>query len=360
MRRQPRWVSLGLLAVLTGLALLTVLAAPARAHDFKPALLALTEQSPGVYDVVWRVPIEAAADSLRPVFPAGSTRVGGGRRAPEADMMVERFQLRGQESLRGQTLQLAGVSPAVTEVLLRLDLAAGQGAREVVTGRLRADQSGRSFAVPATPSRAGVGFTYLRLGVEHILGGLDHLAFVLALVLLATTGGAIVRAVTAFTAAHSVTLGLAALGLAHVPQPPIEATIALSIVFVARELAVRRKHARTAVVPGPSRSPTVLAFGFGLLHGLGFAGALAEVGLPAAEIPLSLLSFNLGVEFGQLAFVLAVLGLRRGLRPLLAGLGRYGPWATRLRRGLLRLPELAIGSLGGFWLIDRIVGFFTL
>ena len=340
-------------ALLTAILLLT--SATAGAHDFKPALLAVTQRGPGAYDVVWRIPIEAAGDRLWPVFPEATERVGAGSRVREGDTWVERFQLLRPGGLAGQTLRLGGSSAAINEVLLRVELGPGQ----VVTGRMRPGPAGAAFALPVAPSRAGIAATYLRLGVEHILSGIDHLAFVLALVLLAGTGRAILRAVTAFTAAHSVTLGAAALGLAHVPQPPVEATIALSIVFVARELALRRAEARgVGAGARPRRGPAGVAFGFGLLHGLGFAGALAEVGLPAGDIPLSLLCFNLGVEIGQLGFVLVVLGLGRVLRPQLARLDQRGPRGAQLGRWLQTLPATAVGTLGAFWLIDRVVAFF--
>jgi hydrogenase/urease accessory protein HupE len=329
------------------IALASVLAAaPARAHDFKPALLALTQRGPGDYDVVWRIPVEATGDRLYPQFPAGTQRLGSGTQQREGDMLVERFRVHREGGLGGTAIRLGGRSPSIDEVLIRAELGPGN----VVTGRLRTSAVG-AFELPAVPSYTGVASTYLGLGVEHILTGIDHLAFVLALVLLAGRGAVILRAVTAFTAAHSVTLAAAALGLAHVPQPPIEAIIALSIVFAARELALRRQG-------GVRREPTAMAFGFGLLHGLGFAGALAEVGLPAGDIPLSLFCFNLGVELGQLTFVLLVLGIARVLRPALAGLATHGPRGARVQAALATTPALAIGTLGAFWLIDRIAGFF--
>jgi hydrogenase/urease accessory protein HupE len=323
------------------LATALAIAPTARAHDFKPALLALTAHTADAFAVVWRLPVEAAGDRLRPVFPEGSERVGAVSGAREGDMFVERFEVRRPGGLAGLALRIGGASPMVTEVLVRVELGPGH----VITGRLRPGARD-AFIVPVASSRGGIAATYLRLGVEHILTGADHLAFVLALVLLAGSAGAILRAVTAFTVAHSITLALAAVGWAHVPQPPVEATIALSIMFVARDLALRR--------PGQSPATTAMAFGFGLLHGLGFAGALAEVGLPAGELPLSLFCFNVGVELGQLGFVLLVLGLRRTLRPTLAALDQRRPG---IAQGLQALPATAIGTLGAFWLLDRVTAF---
>ena len=149
--------------------------------------------------------------------------------------------------------------------------------------------------------------TYTLLGVEHILTGFDHLCFVLALVLIVGFNRRLFWTVTAFTLAHSITLALATLGVIHVPGPPVEATIALSIVFVASEI-VQQQRGREGLA---SKQPWLVAFAFGLLHGLGFAGALAEIGLPANAIPLALLFFNIGVEIGQLLFIAAVFAATR-------------------------------------------------
>jgi hydrogenase/urease accessory protein HupE len=185
--------------------------------------------------------------------------------------------------------------------------------------------------------------TYLRLGVEHILTGADHLLFVLALTLLAGSMGALIKTVTAFTAAHSLTLALAALGLVRIPPAPVEAVIALSIVFVARELWLLARG-----TPGlGARRPWPVAFAFGLLHGLGFAGALGQVGLPSTDVPLALFTFNVGVELGQLLFIgaaLLVLRLLPRLPPLRALPGKL-------------LAAYAIGTLSAFWLLQRVASF---
>ena len=152
---------------------------------------------------------------------------------------------------------------------------------------------------------------YLKLGVEHILFGVDHLLFVLALLIITDGTMRLIKTVTAFTVAHSITLTAATLGFVHVPQPPVEATIALSIVFVAAEI-VHQRGGREGIT---ARAPWVVAFTFGLLHGFGFAGALSEIGLPQGDIPLALLFFNVGVEVGQLLFIAAVLGVHRADAP---------------------------------------------
>jgi hydrogenase/urease accessory protein HupE len=188
-----------------------------------------------------------------------------------------------------------------------------------------------------------VAWTYLGLGVEHILLGIDHLLFVLALLFLVQGWRRVIITITAFTVAHSITLAAATLGLVHVPQAPVEASIALSIVFVATEI-VRSRMGRVSVA---ERWPWVIAFVFGLLHGFGFAGALREVGMPEDAIPLALLCFNIGVEVGQLLFIAAVMGI-----------------VTLLRRSAItipawawRVPVYTIGTLAMYWTIERVAGF---
>ena len=207
--------------------------------------------------------------------------------------------------------------------------------------------------LPVIPSLREVAATYLRLGIEHIATGIDHLAFVLGLVLLAPAWRKVWKSITAFTAAHSLTLALATVGTLRLPAPPVEAAIALSIVFVAREawLVAQGRPGATAARPWP------VAFTFGLLHGLGFAGALAQVGLPVHAVPLALLTFNLGVEIGQLAFVAVVLMVGR---PLSRALSRLPSRIPLNDRPLVRLlPAYAIGTLATFWTIERLAAFWS-
>jgi hydrogenase/urease accessory protein HupE len=299
--------------------------------------------------VIWRVPVEAALTELpEPVFPPGARRVGPESRTREGDAAVERFRLRVPGGLAGRpiSVRVGGRAERGSEVLVRLATRAGG----TITGRIIPGDSGRAaFVVPAAPSRLGVAAAYGKLGIEHILTGLDHLAFVLGLLLLTPVWRQLWRTVTAFTIAHSLTLALAALGLVRVPPAPVEAVIALSIVLVARE-AWRLVGAPAAQVPGATR-PWWMAFAFGTLHGLGFAGALSQVGLPATDIPLALLSFNVGVEIGQLAFVAAALAVRALLAPMMARLSQ--PWQ---RRGRLA-PAFVIGSLAAFWCLQRVAAF---
>jgi hypothetical protein len=194
--------------------------------------------------------------------------------------------------------------------------------------------------VPKPTSRLDVFRTYGALGIAHILTGFDHLAFVAGLLLLVGTLKRLLTTVTAFTLAHSLTLTAATLGLIHVPQAPVEALIALSILLVAAEVVALAGGAKGPIADRPAR----IAFTFGLLHGLGFASALREAGLPPQEIPISLLAFNLGVEAGQVMFILAVVGA-------VFLLARF---ARAPRSAVLRIAGYVIGGLAAFWFIDRV------
>ena len=233
-----------------------------------------------------------------------------------------------------------------TDVLVRIETLDGT----VQTERLTPTRT--AFIVQATPDASDVAATYLRLGVEHILFGFDHLLFVLALTSLVSGWRRIVATVTAFTVAHSITLAAATLGFVSVPGPPIEAAIALSIVLVAVEIVNARRGAPSLA----ARWPWLIAFSFGLLHGFGFAGALAEIGLPHYAIPIALLFFNLGVEIGQLAFVAAVWTAGAILRR--AMMLRHTP--AQVFQTVNRIDVLAayaIGAVAAFWLIERTYGF---
>jgi len=225
----------------------------------------------------------------------------------------------------------------MTDALVRIEFADGATWTQRLTPRAP------SAIVPLRQTGVSVAWQYLQLGVEHILLGIDHLLFVLALLLVTAGTAPLVKTITAFTVAHSLTLGLAALGVVHVPSAPVEAVIALSIVFVAAEIVRARRGS-----PGlASRAPWFIAFAFGLLHGFGFAGALSEIGLPVAHVPTALLFFNCGVEIGQLLFVGCVLGLGR----LLRGLRLQVPRVAALS------PAHAIGGVAMFWVMQRVAAF---
>jgi len=321
-----------LLALLASFALAPLTAG---AHEVRPGYLELHETEPGLFVTTWKVP--ALGDfrlAIKPVFPGFCRAVGETLRAQADSAFIERGRIQCLQSLAGAPIVIRGLEATQTDVLVRIESADGA----VETARLTPSQP--EFIVPAQPSRFAVFWTYFQLGVEHILTGVDHLLFVLCLVLLVRTVRTLLATVTAFTIAHSITLAAATLGFVHVPAAPVEATIALSIVFLASEL-LRDPANRSTITKG---YPWVVAFSFGLLHGLGFAGALAEIGLPQGEIPLSLFSFNVGVECGQLAFIATVLSVGYLARTLLP---RTPAWA-------LRAAAYGIGCTASYWVFERL------
>jgi hydrogenase/urease accessory protein HupE len=336
-----RRLALVALAVLCG--------TPALAHEVRPAYLELREREPGAFEVLWKTP--ARGDERLAIAPRLPERCRDGEHAGRiADgAWIERWPTTCSGGLAGGTIAVDALAATRTDVLVRIEWADGTSA----TARLT--PAAAAFAVAGAAGRAEVLATYLALGVEHILLGPDHLLFLLALLFLVSSARGLVATITAFTAAHSLTLSGAALGWLHVPQPPVEAVIALSILFVAAEVARAARGARPDLA---RRSPWIVAFAFGLLHGLGFAGALREVGLPAHAIPLALFAFNVGVELGQLAFVAAVLALLAGA----ASMARRSPArraldAWTIAGALARPASYAMGPLAAFWLIERTARF---
>jgi hydrogenase/urease accessory protein HupE len=252
--------------------------------------------------------------------------------------IVEAWRVRRPEGLVGTTVRIEGAATPITDILVRVQRLDGTTQVE------RLGVTNPMFEVTPTAGTGEVARTYLTLGFEHILGGLDHLLFVLSLLLVVRGRRDIFATITAFTVAHSLTLAAASLDVVRVPPAPVEAVIALSIVFVAHE-AARRERGR----PGSKAPAWTMAFAFGLLHGLGFAGALAEVGLPSSSVPLSLLTFNVGVELGQLAFVAVVL----------VGAAWVVRWERNIGGQMLRLAPIAIGGIATFWVIERTVAFWS-
>ena len=318
----------------------------------RPAYLELTERTPGEFDVLWKVPALGGAPlageesphepPAAVTDPDAATTMPCGCPAPTAAQLsrgvlpihpslpknavivapprverifgaeIKRWTIsRWREGLEGWEVAVHGLQSTMVDVLVRVAFADGR----VISRMLRPDAPSFVFSKETAGPAAG---GYFMLGVEHILFGIDHLLFVLALVLIVRGVGLLVKTITAFTVAHSITLALATLGVVHVPSAPVEATIALSIVFVASEILRSRRGERGLT----ERAPWLVAGTFGLLHGFGFAGALSEVGLPANDIPLALLFFNLGVEAGQLAFVAVTLGVIALLRRM-----RLPEWA---------------------------------
>lgn len=320
------------------LLLLAMTSVTASAHEMRPAYLELHEDSANVFHVLWKTPMLGELRlALSPEFSGQTQNLTPVATRRTGNAAVQTWEVKAVEPLRGQSVRIAGLERTMTDALVRVEFADGT----TWTQRLA---PGRPAAlIPARESGLAVAGVYLQLGVEHILRGIDHLLFVLALLIITRGGWKLVKTVTAFTVAHSITLALATLGFVHVSQRPVEAVIALSIVFVAAEI-LHNRQGRAGVT---ALAPWIVAFTFGLLHGFGFAGALSDIGLPPGQIPVALLFFNLGVEAGQLLFIAAVLSFIAIIRRLRMPLPR---WAELV-------PPYAIGSVAMFWVIQRVAAF---
>ncbi len=324
------------LFLFAGLALFVGGPTPAAAHEVRPGYLELRETAPGVFRVLWKKP--ARGDlilKIDPVFPAGCAVAGIGSETMRGGAYVARATLECEDGLTGKTIEIAGLEATLTDVLVKVYYANGLEETHLV-------QPNSTSAVIGGPGsvvqRIGA---YARLGIQHIALGVDHLLFVLGLLLIVSSPMVLLKTITSFTLAHSITLGIATLGFANAPALPLNAVIALSILFLGPEI-VRVWRGETSFT---IRHPWVVAFAFGLLHGFGFASGLTAMGLPQNEIPLALLFFNVGVELGQLAFVFFVLALARSFRTLEI---RWPRWAQLF-------PGYAVGTLGAFWFIQRTV-----
>jgi hydrogenase/urease accessory protein HupE len=333
-----RWLQVALAGLL---AALVVPMQPAHAHEVRPAYLQIDEVGPGRYQLLWRTPVLAGMrlpvvlrlpDEIHNVVEPAAQEL--------SDSLVERRLFdAGSQGLAGRRIEFVGLQATVTDVLVRVQMLDGTHSSTLV----RPSQPWVDIATSRGP--LGVAGAYLMHGTEHILFGYDHLLFVLALILIVRSTRMLLVTVTAFTVAHSITLSLATLGVVHVPGPPVEATIALSILLLACEI-IRSEQGQASLT---AKWPWLVAFSFGLLHGFGFASALADIGLPQGDIPLALFAFNVGVETGQLIFIAIVLGALRCAR-------------------LIRLPAVvesharsvttyAIGIMAAYWFIERLAGF---
>ena len=319
------------------------LARPVAADEFRPAYLQLRQVDATTYDVLWKLPAldESTTLKLRPQFPPGAQAITPLRSSYAAGTAVQRWRVQIDGGLAGKAIEFPNLAASRIDVLVRVERSDGTA------------QVGRvlpltpRFVVTASPGAFEVARTYTVLGIEHILTGFDHLLFVLALLILVQGTRRLIATITAFTLAHSLTLFAATLGWLNVPGPPVEAVIALSIVFVAGEIV----HARQGRSGLTQRWPWIVAFSFGLLHGLGFAGALAEVGLPPLSIPMALLFFNVGVEIGQLIFIAGVLIAVNAARGIARSLKIDAPsWGWRV-------PPYAIGGIASFWVVQRVAAF---
>lgn len=307
---------------------------PAKADEIRPFTIDATEEASGEFSLVWKQPLSGPGEGtlIVPQIPENCTFDGEpvSRRAPLALLGSARFTCEG--AIAGGTFALPQLS-GNSDALLRVMAADGS----VQSHRLTTAEP--EITLARKQSRWDVAASYFIIGMEHILAGWDHLLFVIALVLLVVKGWPVVKAATAFTIAHSITLAATTLGFTGLPQAPVEALIALSIVFLAVELARGEEDTWTR------RFPWAVAFLFGLLHGFGFAGALREIGLPQGEVPMALLTFNLGVEAGQLLVVAAVMALRLAIQ-------RYAP---QIEARAIQMTTYGIGIIAAYWLIDRVV-----
>ena len=306
---------------------------PVCAHESRPGYLEAREVAAGRYEVLWKQP--AVGDlvlRLNPVFPETCAMIGADRQLVPGALST-RLTLSCPGGLAGKTIQFIGLEDTITNVLVRIYHKDGSEETHLVHPTVP------YVTIRGTTSWSDRAWSYLRLGIEHIMLGMDHLLFVLGLLLIIKDRWALVKAVSAFTVAHSITLAIATLGYANIPGPPLNAAIALSILFLGPEI-VRSWHGETSLT---IRQPWVVAFAFGLLHGFGFASGLTATGLPRGEIPLALLLFNVGVEIGQLSFVCLILLLERSFRQLEIS------WPI----GIGHAPGYLVGSLGAFWTIQR-------
>ena len=322
--------------MMLGVWLLTIAFAPrAFAHEIRPAYLEIKEIAPNRYEILWRIPVMAGM--RLPIvlkFPAEAHTISGPSTQELTDSLLERRVMEVDGGLAGKRIEFVGLQGTITDVLVRVELLDGRKSTTIV------HPSQSWYEMTATPSRWGVAGTFILQGIRHISLGADHLLFLLGLLLIVKDRWMLLKTVTAFTVAHSITLAIATLGYANAPVIPLNAAIALSILFLGPEI-VRSWRGQTSFT---IRHPWVVAFAFGLLHGFGFAGALTSAGLPHSELPLALLTFNVGVEIGQVGFILLVLLLERSFRLL----------DVHWPRWVQALPGYTVGSLGAFWTIQRL------
>ena len=321
-------------ALFAAAALALASATAALAHEARPGFLDLRETGPGTYSFLWKKPTGGEVEiQIAPVIPEGCRLVTSDRQQPTPGAMIVRGVLTCEGGLAGKTIAVAGLPSTITDVLVRLHHADGR----LESHLLRPATPSVTLGAVTTAAERALG--YVQLGVQHILLGVDHLLFVLGLLLIVSDRWMLAKTITSFTLAHSITLAIATLGYASAPLPPLNAAIALSILFLGPEI-VRTWRGETSFT---IRHPWVVAFAFGLLHGFGFASGLSAMGLPKAEVPLALLLFNVGVEIGQVLFVLLVLLLERSFRVL----------EVRWPRVVEQLPGYAVGTLGAYWTIQR-------
>ncbi|MBW2367612.1 MAG: HupE/UreJ family protein [Deltaproteobacteria bacterium] len=325
-----------LLIISSLLVVICLLSAGVSAHEIRPAYLQMIENQPGRFEILWKQPVLAGRMlRIRPVFPHGFEALTPPVVSRTAGARVERWQVRYTgENLMEAQIRIDGLAMTLIDVLVRIEFSGGPAVSKI----LRPESP--TFVLG--DSRGGTSVSgYLRLGIEHIIFGIDHLLFVLGLLLLSKHLWLLLKTITAFTVGHSISLALATLGFLSVPAKPLGATIALSIVFLGSELIKARQGAQSLTI----RKPWLVSFAFGMLHGLGFAGALVELGLSRSAIPAALLFFNVGVEIGQFLFIAVALMLFASFRQL----------GLQLSRRAEPIPIYAMGSVAGFWFVGRMM-----
>ncbi len=313
----------------------------ADAHELRPGYLEITEVDPGVAEVTWKLPVVGTAREVPKVmFDADTQELTPPNERLTGDSRVFEWKIERTGGLDGATVRIEAPDGRFRDALASIHRLDGRH----TTGRITPERP--TLVIDPAPGWTRLAATYLMLGIEHILLGFDHLLFVLGLLLIVDGTRMLVKTITAFTLAHSLSLAIATFRIVEVPEGPLNACIALSILFLGPEIVRKWRGGESFT----RRHPWVVAFAFGLLHGIGFASGLAVTGLPHASIPLALLWFNLGVEAGQLAFVFIVLAMQRSWKSISLR------WPLALRRA----PGYAIGILGAFWTIDRLVATFLI
>ncbi len=339
-RNQLEWGGFRVVPLALAIAAFWVVAAPpATAHESRPAFLELRQTADDSFDVLWKVPARGNLRlGLYVRFPEECEAIEEPRGMFSGGAWVERWRVRHPQALVGSTIQIDGLKTTLTEAHVRIERLDG------TTQVARLMPSDPSLVVEASPTWGQIAGTYIAIGIKHILGGIDHLLFVVGLLFLVRKRWMLVKTITAFTVAHSFTLAVATMGFAHAPSRILNVLIAMSILFLGPEIVRLARGETTLTI----RQPWVVAFAFGLLHGFGFASGLTELGLPQAEIPLALLMFNVGVEIGQLGFVAILLGVWASLKEL----------EFQGNPRLELAPGYIIGSLGAYWMIGRLVVMF--
>ena len=312
----------------------------ASAHESRPAYLQITESTADHYDVIWRTPL--LSGMRLPIvlkLPNDARDVRQPIVQELSDSLLERRKVEVTRGLSGKRIDFVGLQATITDVLVRVQMLDGTYSTSLVS------PSRPWIDVATSRGLLGVAGAYVKHGIEHILFGYDHLLFVLALILIVRSARVLLLTITAFTIAHSITLSLATLGVVRVPGPPVEAAIALSILLLACEI-IRSKQGQVGLT---AKWPWLVAFSFGLLHGFGFASALAQIGLPQRDIPLALFAFNVGVEIGQLIFIAIVLSA--------LAFARYAKVPPHFERYASTVATYAIGIVAAFWFIERMARF---